>query len=383
MNPSLPAISIITDSGAAIVDKENYIPATLAITNSDGTSAFSGRTTIRGRGNSTWDMPKKPYRIKLDEKASLLGLPSDKNWVLLANYADKTLLRNRSAFELGKRLGMAWTPRDVPVEVTLNGEYLGAYDLVESIRVDKNRVDIANADDTAAPENTGFILEINGRLDDDNCWITTHQVTLCIDTPSPASPAQVAYIKQYVQTAEDVLYSNSATDPVNGYEKYFDVASLTNWYLVNEIFKNQDAQAYSSIYLYKDVGSKLKYGPLWDFDIAAGNVNYSGAQYALGWWIADNIWISRMKSIDPTFEPRIRARWDQQKAQQIDTLNAYIDSSAAALQETGAEPRNFTRWPILDVQVWPNPVVTGSYQGEIDYMKNWLMQRIAWLDENL
>uniref|UniRef100_UPI002027D059 CotH kinase family protein n=1 Tax=Caballeronia sp. INDeC2 TaxID=2921747 RepID=UPI002027D059 len=153
--------------------------------------------------------------------------------------------------------------------------------------------------------------------------------------------------------------------------------------LVNEIFKNQDAQAYSSIYLYKDVGGKLKYGPLWDFDIAAGNVNYSGAQYALGWWIADNIWISRMKSIDSTFEPRIRARWDQQKAQQIDTLNAYIDGSAAALQESGAEQRNFTRWPILDVQVWPNPVATGSYQGEIDYMKNWLMQRIAWLNENL
>jgi len=383
VNPALPAISIVTDGGAAIVDKETYIPGTLAITNPDGTSAFAGRTSIRGRGHSTWDMPKKPYRIKLDEKAPLLGLPSDKNWVLLANYSDKTLLRNRSAFELGKRLDMAWTPRDVPVEVTLNGEYLGAYDLVESIRVDKNRVAIADTDDTVAPGSTGFILEINGRLDDDNCWITTHQVTLCIDTPSPASPAQVAYIKQYVQTAEDVLYSNSATDPVNGYEKYFDVASLINWYLVNEIFKNQDAQAYSSIYLYKDVGGKLKYGPLWDFDIAAGNVNYSGAQYSLGWWIADNIWISRMKSIDPTFEPRIRARWDGQKAQQIDTLNAYIDDSAAALQESGAEQRNFTRWPILDVQVWPNPVATGSYQGETDYMKNWLMQRIAWLNENL
>nr|WP_284509497.1 CotH kinase family protein [Caballeronia sp. GAFFF2] len=383
-NSLLPAtVQITTDGGAPIADKVNYVGATFSIAKTDSNYVYSGRASIRGRGNSTWEMPKKPYKIKLDEKAALLGLPKDKNWVLLANYSDKTLLRNRAAFELGKRLGMAWTPQDQPVEVTLNGEYLGVYDLVESIRIGKNRVNIADTDNTVAPENTGFILEINGRLDDDVCWTTTHGVPICIDTPSPASTAQAAYIKQYVQAAEDTLFSNAATDPASGYEKYFDVASLINWYLVNEVFKNQDAQGYASIYLYKDAGGKLKYGPLWDFDVAAGNVNYSGAQYPLGWWISDNTWISRMKSVDPTFETRIRAKWVQEKAAHIDTLPSYFDSSAAALQTSGSEQRNFVRWPILDKQVWPNPVVTGSYQGEMDYVKNWLQQRITWLDENL
>ncbi|MDR5814192.1 MULTISPECIES: CotH kinase family protein [unclassified Caballeronia] len=383
-NILLPAkVSITTDGAAPIADKVNYVGATISIAQTDSNYVYSGRASIRGRGHSTWDMPKKPYKIKLDEKAGLLGLPKDKNWVLLANYSDKTLLRNRAAFELGKRLGMDWTPRDLPVEVTLNGEYLGVYDLVESVRVDKNRVNIADTDNTVAPENTGFILEINERLDGDSCWTTTHGVPLCIDTPSPASDAQAAYIRQYVQAAEDALFSDSATDAASGYEKYFDVTALINWYLVNELFKNQDAQGYASIYLYKDVGGKLKFGPLWDFDIGAGNVNYSGAQYPLGWWIADNKWISRMKSVDPTFETRVRAKWVAAKAAQIDTLPAYFDTSAAALVSSGGEARNFQRWPILDQSVWPNPVVTGSYQGEIDYVKNWLQQRTTWLDENL
>lgn len=355
----------------------------MVITAPDGTVAWSGHMTMKGHGNSTWGMPKKPYRLKLDSKAAILGMPKDKNWILLANYDDKTLLRNRTAFELGNRFGMPWTPRDYPVEVTLNGDYVGAYDFVEKIRVDKNRVNIADTDNTVAPESTGFILEIDERMDDSVCWRTTQGVAFCIDTPDPSSDAQVAYIKDYVQKAEDALFSPNLMDPATGYEQYIDVDSVIDWFLVNELFKNQDADFFSSVYLYKDAGGKLKFGPVWDFDIGAGNVNYSDAEYPTGWWVANASWIARMRAADPTFEARVRARWQALKATQIDTLAAFIDDRSQSLINSGAEKSNFDRWPILNVAVWPNAVVPGSYPGEIDYMKSWLAQRIAWMDANL
>ncbi len=183
---ALPAMSINTDGRVPIVNKDVYLGADLGITGPDDVDPFTGRTSIKGHGNSTWTADKKPYRLKLDSKASFFGLPKDKNWILLANYFDKTLLRNRTAFELGRRFGMAWTPHDVPVELTLNGQYAGVYDVVESVRVDKNRVNIANSDNAVAPERTGFLVEINERMDEDICWRTTHGIALCIDSPDSA-----------------------------------------------------------------------------------------------------------------------------------------------------------------------------------------------------
>ncbi|WP_277185536.1 CotH kinase family protein [Caballeronia sp. BR00000012568055] len=379
----LASMTVDTDGKTPIVVKSTYLGADLGLTGADGIEPFSSRMTIKGHGNSTWTQEKKPYRLKLESKASLLGMPQDRNWILLANYFDKTLLRNRAALELGQRFGMAWTPRAQPLELTLNGEYRGVYDLVESIRVSKNRVNIADSDETTSPKKTGFIVEINARMDEAVCWHTTHGLPMCIDTPDPASDAQAAYIKDYVQKAEDALFSDNATDPATGYEQYFDVPTLIDWFLVNEIFKNQDAKSFASIYLYKDAGDKLKFGPLWDFDLAAGNVNYSDAQYPEGWWVADGVWISRMKQIDPTFEARVRARWNELKTSQIDTLPDFIESRAQALIANGAARRNFTRWKEMAVQTWPNAVIAGSYRGEVDYLKGWLVKRIAWMDGNI
>jgi hypothetical protein len=379
----LPAMSITTDDGKPVLVKDTYVGANLGIDGAQGIDPFSGRMTLKGHGNTTWDQDKKPYRLKLESKAPLLGLPKDRNWILLANYFDKTLLRNRVAFELGRRFDMAWTPRTLPVELTLNGEYRGVYDLVETIRVDKNRVNIADSDVTTSAKKTGFIVEINQRMDEAVCWRTTRGLPMCIDTPDPASDAQAAYIESYVQQAEDALFSDHATDPDTGYEQYFDVASLIDWFLVNEIVKNQDAKDFASIYLYKDAGGKLKFGPLWDFDLSAGNVNYSDAQYPEGWWVADGRWISRLREIDPTFRTRVRARWDELKASQLDTLTDFIDQSAQQYGSSGAAGRNFGKWPVLNQKLWPNPVVTGSYPGEVAYLKGWITRRIAWMDANL
>ena len=373
---ALPAVSITTDASAPIVDKETYIGAGLTIAATDDFPAFTGRASVKGRGNSTWVIhPKKPYRIKLNSTAGLLGMPSDKNWVLLANYSDKTLLRNRTSFEFSRRLGRAWTPRAVPVEVTLNGVYLGVYDLVEQVRVAGDRVDITETKDSTAPEAGGYLVEINERMDDPVCWRTLKGVAVCIKAPDPGTDVQNTYIKDYIQDAENSLFTADSM----AYQAYFDVDALIDWYLVNELFKNPDSKDWGSIYIQKDAGGKLTYGPVWDFDLAAGNRDYFDAT-PQGFWTATAPWLEQMAHVDPAIKTRVRARWNAMKPQ-IDTLPAYIDAQAWALSE--AQARNFTKWPILNQYVWPNSEVAGSYQGEVDFFRNWMVSRIAWMDANL
>ncbi len=380
----LPIVRIVTENEVPVVSKEEYVRATLTIDpNGTGETAATAPLRVRGRGNSTWGMPKKPYKLKLDSKASLLGMPADKDWVLLANYADKTLLRNRVAFELGNRVGLAWSPRMRFVELFINDEYLGTYQLGEGVKVGKDRVAIPELeeDDVSPSEVTGgYLLEVDTRLDGEVFFVTDRNVPFVLDTPEAPVTEQFTFIQNYVQQAEDAIYSPDFADPSVGYAAYIDVDSFINWYLVNEIMKNNDAIFFSSCWMYKQRDDKLFMGPLWDFDIGAGNVNYNGNDDPTGWWIRHSPWFGRLFD-DPAFQARLKARWNELKAEQIDTILDYIEDSAASLTQSASN--NFQRWPILDQWVWPNAVVTGSYEGEVQYLREWLQTRIAWMDAQI
>lgn len=377
----LPIVRIVTENQAPIVSKEDYLRATLTIDpNGTAETALSVPLRIRGRGNTTWGMPKKPYKLKLDAKTSLLGMPSDKDWVLLANHADKSLLRTRVAFELGNRVGLAWSPRSRFVEVFINGAYMGTYQLGEGVKVDNDRVDIPELDEDPISDSEltgGYLLEVDTRLDGDVFFHSSIGVPLLIDTPEAPTPEQFEYIRNYIYLTERAMYADYFADPTTGYAAYIDVDSFIRWFLVNEIMKNNDAKFFSSVWMYKQRDDKLFMGPLWDFDIAAGNVNYNDNDNPSGWWIRGSPWIKRLFE-DPAFEARVRARWNELKTDQLDTILDYIDDSAAALAQSASN--NFQRWPILDQWVWPNAVVTGSYEGEIQYLRQWLQSRIAWMD---
>lgn len=379
-----PIVSIQTAGAAPITSKDVYINAQMTIDSACCNTQynFSGDLKIKGRGNSTWGMPKKPYKLKLNSKSSILGMPADKEWILLANYSDKTLMRTSVAFEWSRRLGLGYTPRSQYVELVLNGVYQGNYLLVEQIKIAPDRVNVTPlaATDIAGDAVTGgYLVELDQRRDETVVITTSRNIPYALKEPSDARPEQIAYIRDYLQTSEDVLNSGLYADPVDGYEKYIDVDSFVNWYLLSELFKNQDAAAFSSIYFYKDRNKKLVIGPAWDFDLAAGNVNYSDAQYPEGWWIrTGSPWYSRLFQ-DPVFENRVKARWRALKAEQIDTLADYIDRTAFGLQLT--QERNFSLWQILNIYVWPNAVVTGSYSGEVAYFKQWLNSRINWLNQ--
>jgi len=381
----LPVLRITTDNAAPIVSKEVYITGQMSlVSNVAGAPAVNGGLQIRGRGNSTWDIhPKKPYRLKLTDKQSLLGMPSSKDWVLLANYSDKTLLRNAAALDLGVRMGFPWTPRSAFVEVYLNDRYDGVYQLMENIKVTKDRVNIdelAAADVGADKIGGGYLLEVDFREDGYTMHSTIDDLPIVFQSPEQPAPAQEAYIKGYINDFEAVLHSSTFADPTTGYAAYIDVDSFIRFYLVNEVFRNVDANMWSSCWMYKPRNGKLFMGPLWDFDLAAGNANYADAFKTDGWHIRIAPWFKRLFE-DPAFAARVKTAWNEIKADELPAMFQNITSSAAGLQQ--AQLNNFQRWPILETWVWPNYQIPGSYAGEVDYLSSFLTARINWIDQQI
>lgn len=380
---SLPVLRITTQNLAPIVSRDVYLPAQLYLeSNVAGEAPVNSSLEIRGRGNSTWDlMPKKPYRLKLTAKLPLLGMPSSRDWVLLANYSDKSLMRNALAMELGASLGMPWAPRSRFVELYLNDRYDGVYQLMENIKIAKDRVDIdelGEDDDDADVVTGGYLLEVDFRQDGHTIFSATENLPIVFKDPEEPSPAQESYLKGYIDEFESVLYSGDFADPVNGYARYIDVDSFIRWFIVNEVFRNRDANMWSSCWMYKPRGGKLHMGPLWDFDIAAGNIDYDAAWGMTGWWIRDAPWFSRLFE-DPAFVARVREMWNEARGDQLTAMLASIRTRASEMQQS--QLNNFQRWPILEMYVWPNYRIPGSYGGEIDYVESWLTTRIAWMDD--
>ncbi len=383
LTQDIAKVLITTENAAPVNSKDTYVNGRLQIL-PDGTAstnAFDAVMKIKGRGNFTWTLEKKPYKIKLNTKASVIGLPADKEWVLLANHVDRTLFRTTLAYEFSRRLGTEYVPRARNVEVNLNGEDIGTYILTEQIKVSASRVNItemAATDISGEALTGGYLLELDERMDETNVWRTTRGVPYAIKEPSEATTEQVDYIKNHLQMIEDVLNSDDFADPVNGYAKYIDVDSFINLYLVHELFKNKDAANFSSIFLFKDRNGKLKMGPPWDFDLAGGNSDVASINDPVGWHLrTGSPWYSRLFQ-DPAFEAKVRAKWNAMKTSQIDTLQTYIDDQAYRLALS--QVRNFTIWPILSYAFFPASVVPGSYAGEVAQLKTWLQNRVTWMD---
>ncbi len=389
--PTAPSPLALTtldiDTTGQTIDRVDYVDATYTVTDVSGATLHSGPMEIRGRGNSTWGLDKKPYRVRLENATALLGMPDSRHWVLLANHADKTLLRNDIAFEVGRQLGMAWTPRSLDVQVRLNGRYDGVYQLTEHIRVASQRVDIDELHQavTGGPEiSGGYLLQIDElAVGAPHCFTTTvAQVTICGEEPEALDvlPAQRAYIAGYVQEAENALYGSGFASATSGYAAFIDVASAIQYFLASELLKNVDGNLRRSTYLFKPREGKLHFGPLWDFDLAIGNATYFGAPDPQGWYVRTAPWYTRLFE-DPAFADRVAQTWRDMKSDgRLDALIGYVDQRAIELSQ--AQARNFERWPILDVNVFANVPMPApnSHDAEVAYLRRFLVERVAWLD---
>jgi hypothetical protein len=288
----LSGLSILKiDTGGRSIDSKEIWVESTAYTLYDplGNLILSGTTDIKGRGTSSWEWPKKPYSLKLSEKTSLLDMPKHKRWNLLANFYDKTLLKNELAFELGYIFdNMKWTPHSQQVDLYLNGKYRGVYQLTEAIKIDSNRVDIK--DISNKNPDRGYILELNLSDQDESFYFKTSRgfIFLCSD-PDEDLEGLIEKITTDVQTAEDALYSSNFKDPDTGYRKYFDVNSFIDWWIVEEISKNFEVNYLHGQYMYYD-NNQQKYcmGPIWDFDSAFGINSAFNANKAEGFLTIGN-----------------------------------------------------------------------------------------------
>ena len=371
----LPRIYISTDGNVPIDSKEEYVTGNVRIEGMNGYEGLSETNMqIRGRGNSTWLFPKKPYQMKFEEKTSILNMPEDRKWIFLAEFSDKTLLRNNIAFEMGHISQLDWTPHSTFAEVYLNNQYNGTYHITQKVEETNNRV--ALGDD-------GYLLEIDqlDRLDPDDVYFESDHFLINIKEPkltidSAAYDEAVAMIDAF----ESALFSAQFADPIEGYRALIDVESFIDWYLINEITKNVDSWGWSSIYLNMMPGGPIKMGPLWDYDLSFGNVDYADSQYTEGFWVKDfNVWFARLFQ-DDWFVAQVQARFDYFQSQQQYIVNK-IDSTANYLNN--AQQNNDNLWQTLGVYVWPNPVIFDTYAEEVDHLKDWYINRMDWLDTAL
>jgi len=220
-------------------------------------------------------------------------------------------------------------------------------------------------------------LEVDFRQDGHTIFSSIENLPIVFQDPEEPVQLQEDYIRGYIDEFETVLNSGDFADPATGYAAYIDVDSFIRWFLVNEIFRNRDANMWSSCWMYKPRDGKLHMGPLWDFDIAGGNIDYDGAYGTAGWWVRDAPWFSRLFE-DPVFAARVKQVWNEIHADQLPELFESIPAHAAVLQQS--QLNNFQRWPILEMYVWPNYRITGTYDGEVDFLQSWLSERIAWMD---
>jgi spore coat protein CotH len=380
----LPILYITTDG--PVVSKEEYVRGVVDIDPNVeyDQPALHIPLQMKGRGNSTWlksSFLKKPYRLKFTSKSPMLGMPSAKNWVLLANYCDKTLMRTKIAFEYARRIKSDFAPQSRFVEVVHNGVFLGNYLLTSHVEVHENRVNLTELKAGSTDISGGYLVEWDSRLDADYFFRTTLKNSpITIKEPEEITPAQLAYIKDYMDKTEAALYSADWKDPVNGYAKYIDAESFMRWYMVQETIKNQDSWDFSSIYYYKNANGKLGMGPVWDFDISGGNCDYSISQYPTEWYSRNTVWLIRL-ALDPAWNFKFRAKWTEERPKATEQIFKDIDYYEKYLKLSAAE--NFKKWPILDQYVWPNAVWLGTYEKEVQYFKAFMTQRIAWMDSNI
>lgn len=420
---NLPIV-VIDTYGASIVD-EPKIPGFMGVidngpgavnTYGDPFNNFNGHIGIELRGQSSQMFPKKSYSVETrtasgdNLNVSLMGMPSENDWVLYAPYTDKSMLRNAVTFDLGRKMS-TYCSRTRYCEVVVNNDYKGIYMLMERIKRDNNRVDIASLDpNEISGENLtgGYILRVD-KMDPDfsyttDGWLSTvtpsypiaERKTFQYFYPKADEivPQQREYIKNYVTAAEQALTSPDFTNALSGYKNFMDVPSFIDFMLLSEITKEVDKYKFST-YFYKEKnsdGGKLFAGPAWDFNLGYGNVDYWPPGLDTSGWLYSLVtsgnpsmmyWWKRLME-DDYFRNLAKSRWIDLR--QTHFTDAYIQQMVDSLQLEIAEARirNFERWPILGQYIWPNhDWENNTYEDEVEYFTDFLFNRLTWMDNNM
>lgn len=369
---SFTGLPIIYITSPPINSKDTYVNGSIKI---DGNFEYADahyNIQIKGRGNSTWGQPKNPYKIKLSEKAALLGMPADKEWALLANWFDKSLLRNDLAFELSERLKLGWTPRRRLVEVFLNGEYNGNYLLTETVKTGKDRLDIPVMDaKNAGDTSNGYLIEADWRQDATQTFVIKSGLRFSMKEPEVVTKQQLNYItKQMVDLESNIRSDNNLSDMI-------DIDSWIKWTIVNEVMRNRDATLFGSCYFYQGANRKLMMGPVWDFDLSSGG--YEGNDPA-GWYVTTSNLVGNAFRENGPYRERFKQIWNEYK-ESIESLPGYLYGQQAKIKYS--QKQNFLRWPIMSRVLYDGQLTSSSYEEEMEHLMDFLAKRVNWMDNEL
>ena len=388
---NLPCVVIRTKNSQDPYDKVNYIESVVTILGADG-SVLRDSAGVRLRGNASMNFPKKPYRIKFANKHKVLGSPANaKNWTLINNYGDKTLMRNIVAFHVSEAARMPYTPFCRAVDVMVNGEYKGCYQLSDKIEVKKGRVEVQEmepADLSGDALTGGYLWEVDAYAYDEQVYFyTSRNIGVSVHSPKDdeIQQAQLSYIRSYYQTLEDKAYQASSSN--SSWREYVDYSTFARYFLINQLCGNPDL--YWSMYMYKQRGDQKAYtGPVWDFDIAFDNDNRiyplkNATDYTYGIAGEAATFAKKMLFADQQAKDDMLLCWHRMRNKGIDAdaLTAFIDDVAEELEQS--QRLNFLRWPILSSYVHQNPVALGSFSKEVDRLKEYLTMRVGWMDNKL
>ncbi|MGN0244253.1 MAG: CotH kinase family protein [Lachnospiraceae bacterium] len=380
----LPVVTLTIDESQGTIEAMNADPehdtkcyGTFTLTLPDGyvseygiSEGYEGTMSMKGRGSSSWGWAKKPYQVTLDAKTDLLGMGKAKKWTLIANYADRTLMRNKLLYDLADDMGLPFSAKSVFVEVEMNGEYLGNYILCEKVEVKENRVDIGD---------DGFLIEKNGGV---ASFRSSLNYAFEIGNPDPPTDEETEYITSYYNAFEQAVFADGFYN-TNGqyYDDLVDFDSLVNYYILTELSKEVDVM-HKSVYFYKsrEAESKMFIGPVWDFDRSLGNSAVNDCNVATGFYAANRyLWQGITK--DKTFMDAVIARYAEiyPLIQELYADSGTIDTYYNTLKNSA----NFEVW---DINTSPGSALVsskGSYEAEVSYMKSFLKERAEWLNNNL
>ena len=404
---------IISTNGQEIID-EPKINADLKVIEEN--SEINYKIGIETRGSSSQMFPKKSYGFETrssdwsdDIDVELGGFPEEEDWILYGPYSDKSLIRNKLTFDLSNSIGY-YASRTKFYNLFINNESKGLYVLMEKIKRDKNRVDISKlGDDTV---NGGYIIKIDKPTGDgescSTCYDSSFSFRSSYNTkgeisneseiyfiyhypkPDEISEDQKDYIKSVIYDFETALISANSQNLID----IIDIDSFVDFFIINELSKNPDGYRLST-FLNKDFEGKLKMGPIWDFNLAFANVDYCDGSNPEGWiynfnnicpgdvWQVPFWWTNLMQK--EVFKSALKIRWEALRSSKLSNSEIFgkINSYKDYLESNKVINQNFYIWPVLGQYVWPNYFVGSSHQEEIDFMKNWITDRLSWMDNQI
>lgn len=368
---NVPHLYIETDNRQPIDSKENYIHANLTIEGKGVYDDYQGRTKIRGRGNDSWNQPKKPYKLKLDDKVSLLGLLPEKKWILRSNYRGESLMLDAIGFRIAALLGMPYTNHAIPVDVTVNGQYQGSYMFTEQKEAKPNRINVVDG---------GKYLDLDSYMNKPpgQFYSDYYELPVMVRYPSfkELSPSdaqrELELIKADFHNMEKTIADESF--PNNNFLDYFEALDFVNYMIVYHLTLNREINHPKSTYMHKHKGGKYKMGPVWDFDWGFGynsqldtHFNTPEQNLFVDSDMPGKVFFTRLLE-DATIQNLYRKQWQDFKENSYPELIDYIESYANTIQESYA----------LDYAIWEQGV--GSSEEAAQQIINWLNVRVQYMD---